>query len=258
MMKIIAALSVSLLTFITSSAYAEDSPHEFSANVDLTTNYVFRGASQSSEQPAIQGGFDYSYTTGGFADVYLGTWASNVEFGDDDTSIEIDYYGGLTGDLGSTGIGWDAGVIYYSYPGTSADAAADFDYVEGTGSLSYTFEDVQFQPSVSGFIAYSPDYFGEDGDSIYVSGELDLSLPYGFGIAAMVGNIDVDGDKTSGVAAGGTGIDYTHWSIGLNKEISIFTLDFTYFDSPDSSDPDGCSIAGACDNLAVFTVSSSF
>ena len=33
---------------------------EVSANVSFTTDYIFRGVSLSDENPAIQGGFDWS------------------------------------------------------------------------------------------------------------------------------------------------------------------------------------------------------
>ena len=75
-----------------------DSPHEFSANVALSTDYLFRGISQTDGSPAISGGFDYTYSPVG---IYAGIWASNVDFssfGDDD-NIEIDYYGGIGGDF---------------------------------------------------------------------------------------------------------------------------------------------------------------
>ena len=80
---------------------------EWSGNVAITSDYVWRGISQTDEDPAIQGGFDYA--NGMF---YAGTWASNVDFGDDsDTNIEVDFYGGLAGALES-GVTWDVGVIY--------------------------------------------------------------------------------------------------------------------------------------------------
>ncbi len=64
-----------------------------SANVGLTSDYVFRGFSQTAEGPAIQGGFDA--TCGMF---YAGVWASSLDFagssdadvnGTFDASIEI-------------------------------------------------------------------------------------------------------------------------------------------------------------------------
>jgi len=166
---------------------ADDSPHEFSANVALTTDYMYRGISQSNEQPAISGGFDYGYSTGGFADVYAGIWTSSLDFADGDTSIEIDYYGGLTGEF-SNNISWDVGGFYYQYPGTDADAAGDFDFFEVYGNLGYTFTDVRLEPSLGFGVAYSPDFFGETGDAVYFSGSLDLSLPNGFGLSFLIGN----------------------------------------------------------------------
>ena len=46
-----------------------------SANVALTTEYVFRGFSQTSQGPAVQGGYDL--TCGIF---YAGVWASSLDF----------------------------------------------------------------------------------------------------------------------------------------------------------------------------------
>ena len=47
---------------------------EFSANVALTSDYIFRGISQNESDPAIQGGFDVAHTSG----IYAGVWGSNV------------------------------------------------------------------------------------------------------------------------------------------------------------------------------------
>ena len=41
-----------------------ESPHSFSANVGLTSNYIFRGISQTGGKPALQGGFDYAHSSG--------------------------------------------------------------------------------------------------------------------------------------------------------------------------------------------------
>jgi uncharacterized protein (TIGR02001 family) len=225
-----------------------ESPHEFSANVALTTDYMYRGISQSNEGPAVSGGLDYAHESG----FYLGTWASSVEFGagDDDTTLEVDFYGGIGGEL-SNGISWDVGGLYYMYPNTDADAAGDYDFVEGNLSLGYSFADVTLAPEIGFGFAYSPDFYGEDGDSVYITGTLDLSLPYDFGLSFLVGNLDVDGDKTTPA-----GFDYTHYSVGLNKSWQIFDFDATYYDSGDS----GCSGYASSEKCEafVFTVSSSF
>lgn len=65
---------------------------ELSANAALTTDYVFRGFSQTAENAAIQGGFDATHGI-----FYAGVWASNLDFGgngagQDVANIEIDWY----------------------------------------------------------------------------------------------------------------------------------------------------------------------
>ena len=254
---------------------AGDSPHEFSANVAYTTDYVFRGVTQTDSGMALQGGFDYAY--GGDAipfGFYAGTWASNVNFNlcdgiatscaaGDSADVEVDWYAGLTGSLMDTGVTWDIGGLYYWYPSQDEDDSfgVDYDFWEGYGSLSYTFPVTTLEPTLTGNLAYSPDYFGSDDDSIYWTIDLGLSLPYGIGLAILYGQLDVDGDKTTGTAAGGTGIDYGHWSVGVSKDIKIFTLDLTYHDAEGDGDTlpmDGCGLVGDCDDRLVFTVSASF
>ena len=48
---------------------ATDVQADISANVALVSDYRFRGISQSNENPAIQGGFDYAFENG----FYVGT-----------------------------------------------------------------------------------------------------------------------------------------------------------------------------------------
>ena len=62
---------------------------EFESNVAIANDYVWRGMTQTSEEPAISGGFDIAGESG----LYFGTWASNVEFGDG-AALELDWYAG--------------------------------------------------------------------------------------------------------------------------------------------------------------------
>jgi len=72
-MKKVLIGGVVVSTIASSAVYAG----EISANVALTTDYVWRGISQNQEDPALQGGFDYAHDSG----FYLGAWAANVNFG---------------------------------------------------------------------------------------------------------------------------------------------------------------------------------
>jgi len=102
-MKKLIFIFVCLLAVSTPFVHAEDSPHEFSANVALTTDYRFRGLSQTNEDPAIQGGFDYGYSGDALpVSFYAGVWASSLDFDvadPDDADLEIDFYGGFTGEF---------------------------------------------------------------------------------------------------------------------------------------------------------------
>nr|VFJ54720.1 MAG: conserved hypothetical protein [Candidatus Kentron sp. FW] len=227
------------------------SVHEFSGNASITTDYLFRGVTQTNEGPAIQGGFDFTHVPSGF---YLGTWASSVEFNSknntDDSSIEMDLYGGIGGEF-SNGLSWDVGGIFYYYPDQNEDSGADYDCLEVYGGLGYTFAGSTLEPTVGIKFSYSDDYFGEDGDSLYSEGSLDLSLPKDFGLGFHMGFLDVDGGKTNT-----NGFSYAHTSMALSKKLAGFDFDLSYsrmFDSDDCPATD----KGFC-KAVVFSASRSF
>ena len=85
----------------------------------------FRGIAQTFEKPALQGGFDYSHSSG----IYLGNWNSNSNEGAGfpSANLEMDFYGGWKRAFGDFGL--DVGAIYYMYPGSDVNAG------NGTGPL---------------------------------------------------------------------------------------------------------------------------
>jgi uncharacterized protein (TIGR02001 family) len=91
------------LVLVSSSLHAG-----YSANVTFTTDYIWRGMTQS-DGSAIQGGFDFESDSG----FYAGIWGSNVNF-NDGNGQELDYYAGYTTSLGIIGV--DLGYIIYDYP----------------------------------------------------------------------------------------------------------------------------------------------
>ena len=101
-----------------------------SANVALTTHYIFRGQDISSREPAIQGGFDYSHANG----LYTGIWASSANTGTEtDGTIEMDYYIGYSREFSEYGVGIDFGYVQYDYPHTGTDDNEIY------GVVSYSF-----------------------------------------------------------------------------------------------------------------------
>jgi uncharacterized protein (TIGR02001 family) len=96
------------------------SPWTATANVNLVSDYRFRGITQTWGKPAIQGGADISHENGLFA----GTWASNVSGNEyPGGSLEWDLYGGYNLKL-SDDVTVPLGAIYYYYPGANFDKSA--------------------------------------------------------------------------------------------------------------------------------------
>jgi uncharacterized protein (TIGR02001 family) len=115
-----AALAGSGLALAADAAPA--SPHTFAANVGLYSQYVFRGLTQTDRDPAVQGGFDYTYNFGS-NNFYAGTWLSNISWlkdggGYSSSSLENDWYAGFKGAIGASDFSYDVGYLYYYYPGT--------------------------------------------------------------------------------------------------------------------------------------------
>jgi uncharacterized protein (TIGR02001 family) len=229
-----------------SLAYAEDeaevvSAHSFSATVTGTNDYVFRGITQTQEEFAIQGSMDYSHSSG----VYVGAWASNIDFSSPGASSELDIYGGFSNSISE--IDYDLGFIYYNYPGVGS--SRNFDYVEAAFSLGHDFGIA----ATSAGINWSPDNFGESGDAVYIWGDLNVpfpgELPLPLSLDLHMGHQDID--KNTVFAAP----DYLEWSFGLSTSVQGFDLSIAYHDT-DIKDSEGAQ--GNSDERVVFSVSRSF
>jgi uncharacterized protein (TIGR02001 family) len=127
---LVAAVAISAL-FAGGAAMAQGDAASLSYNLGVTSDYVWRGVSQTDGKAALQGGIDYK--KGLF---YAGAWASNVDFADSDghkASTELDLYMGLTPTAGK--FNFDFGVIAYTYPG--ADKGSDFNVSELKAAVSH-------------------------------------------------------------------------------------------------------------------------
>lgn len=103
---------------------APASPHTFTGNVGLYSQYIFRGLTQTNGRPALQGGLDYSHSSG----LYIGTWLTNISWLRESFPattqyqsggrIEIDVYGGYKANFGKSDFTYDIGLLQYIYPGS--------------------------------------------------------------------------------------------------------------------------------------------
>lgn len=243
-----ALVGASLAIGVAGAASAQDTsgiPGTFSANVGLVSEYYFRGLSQTDDAPAIQGGFDYEVKLADPTALYLGVWGSNVDFnegaGVDGATVEVDLYGGFRGSIGDSGIGWDIGFIYYTYPG--AASSLNYDFVEVQGALSYDFG----LASVAASVNYSPDNFGESGAAWYPKLALDVPLgKTGITFSGYVAKQYIDKEDVFGSP------DYTEWNLSLGYSIAGFDLSVAY------SDTDISPSADANKEAVIFSVSRSF
>jgi uncharacterized protein (TIGR02001 family) len=195
-------------------AFAQDAAPAvtWTGNIALATDYTFRGVSQTDEHPAIQGGIDMS--AGAF---YLGTWASNIDFGTGGANMELDVYGGYKTTFGN--VNMDFGFIGYLYPGAE-DSAAELDYWEIYAKPSVALTD---KFTLGGMLAYSPEFTGESGDGWYyeVNGAYVASDQLTF--SGGVGHQTVD---LAGFFAGED--DYTTWNFGGTLTAGGLAFDLRY------------------------------
>lgn len=184
---------------------------EVSSTWTLTSDYDFRGASQSATDPALQGSVDYSQESGW----YIGAWASNIDFGRDaDVDYELDLYTGFSGG-DEEGLGWDVGLVYYAYPQES-----DFDYPEIYGKLNYNV--------FSGALFYSNDYVNSGDSAMYISGDVNVPMPSNFSLLAHAGYSF--GDFWDG-EDGESSSDYIDWSVGVGYTAGHFDLALKWVDT---------------------------
>jgi len=206
-------------------------PGTFSANVGLTSEYLFRGLSQTDDAPAIQGGFDYEVELAKPVALYLGVWGSNVDFNEggtvDGATIEVDLYGGLRGNIGDTGLGWDVGFIYYSYPG--AASSLNYDFIEAQAALSYDFG----LAAVTASVNYSPENFGDSGSALYPKLAVDVPVARtGLTLSGYVAKQYIDDEATFGSP------DYVEWNLSVGYSIAGFDLSLAYSDTDISPESD--------------------
>lgn len=226
-------------------------PGDISATVTITTNYVFRGISQTDNNPAIQGSFDYSVGLVEDLDFYAGIWGSNIDFGDEADfggeslgTLELDFYGGVTYAL-SDNASVGGSIVYYFYPG--ADDSLDFDYIEFGLDASYDFGPVATAIN----FAYSPDFFGGSEDGFYIAGSAEAPLPYGLTASAGLGFQAISDNDTFGTP------DYLEWNIGVGYAIAGFDLLLQYIDT-DLSNSECFGGTDLCDARVVFSASRTF
>lgn len=208
-----------------------------------SSDYLFRGISQTRNRPAIQATFEALHNSG----LYAGAFLSNVAFAGTDARQELDLLAGYR--FEALGIAWDIGAIYYSYPGYSRPSGGyNIDYIEGALKASKAIDTV----TILGSVSVSPNYFGQSGTGVYLEGGADVVLPLGFTAAGRFGYQWIEHEPRFGTP------DYATWSASLSREVAGgVTLAVGYYGTDISRNR--CSSGQKiCDDRVMVTLSRRF
>ena len=205
------------------AAPAETPAYTLTGNLTAVSDYRFRGIAQSYRLPAVQGGFDFTHSSG----LYIGNWNSSVSGNsyNNGASLETDLYGGYrfepVKDLAA-----DVGVLTYVYPGAKLNQApgvpsnTKYDNTEIYAGVTYG--------PINAKVSYAvTDYFGLNGQTAafaYFSALPDRGNSKGTVYFELNYSLDLGDKFTLGAHAGHTDVrhyselSYTDLKISLNKE----------------------------------------
>ncbi len=209
---------------------------ETSFTAGLYSDYVFRGISQTDEDPTLQASIDFASEHGW----YGGIWASDVDYGESG-DYEVDFLGGYAGTT-EHGMGYDIQAVYYTYP--SSDNTDN--YPELILSLDYRF--------LNAVLAYTPDNFGLDESALYyqIGAEFELGNDVLMHLSAGLSDFD-KADRQFFASAPDS---YSNWNIGISKSWNGF--DFTLDYHATNSDADALFGDDISDDRIVFSVARTF
>ncbi|MBC7685874.1 MAG: hypothetical protein H7176_11685 [Bdellovibrionales bacterium] len=208
-LSLAAALTLALGALAAPTAHAEEAAPDnvVSVNAALTSDYRYRGLSQTRLKPALQGGADYSHTPTG---LYAGVWASTIKWTKDlggDGDVEIDLYGGKKGEF-APGLSYDVGGLYYLYPSNDLKPSAN------------TFE-------LYGQLGYGPAYVKYSHATTNLFGTADSK---GSGYLDIGANIELATGLMLNLHAGRQRVahngiySYTDYKVGVTKDLGFASV----------------------------------
>ena len=208
-LSLAAAFTLAMGVSYAPAAQAEEATPDnvVSFNAALTSDYRYRGLSQSRLKPALQGGADYSNTPTG---LYAGVWASTIKWTRDlggDGNLEIDLYGGKKGEL-APGLSYDVGGLYYLYPSNALHPSAN------------TFE-------LYGQLGYGPAYVKYSHSTTNLFGTADSK---GSGYLDLGANVDLAPGLVLNLHAGRQRVahngiySYTDYKVGVTKDLGFASV----------------------------------
>jgi uncharacterized protein (TIGR02001 family) len=185
-------------------------------SVDITSDYVVRGISRSSDQAALQLDLHYTNTSGFMA----GLFASSTQIDPDSPKdAELDAFVGYQWTGGGD---WRGKILasHYAYPWNQAGSGYDYDELD----LDLAFQDwvsvsLVYSPNAVRFLSYRG-LFGVTSESA----EVNLQRP-------VVGKLYATAGLGYSRYEGPDPENYTYWSVGAAYSIAPFALVLSYVDT---------------------------
>ncbi|MFT6950857.1 MAG: hypothetical protein ACJAUL_001997 [Paraglaciecola sp.] len=190
------------------SAMSQSAFAAVESNIGVTSDYTWRGVSQSGDSASVSGGLDYSDESG----FYAGTWVGSLGEG---SGSETDFYLGLSGE--SDGFGYDVGYIYYAYTELNDSNFGELYFNGSVGALGFG-------------VAYTVNSEVAEG-STFDTGDMYYNVNYGF---------DLPNEYALGLTAGyydfdaGSESDYAHLQADISKGDFTFSVSKAQTESGDS------------------------
>lgn len=221
-------VAIALASTFAVPAFAADAApaeHTVTGNMTIASSYRFRGIDQTFGKPALQGGIDYSHSSG----LYAGNWNSNVSSGAGypNGNLEMDFYGGYKTTFGDFGV--DVGALYYYYPGSDKDGTNNaafqnkgknasrgvVDNKEIYIGASWKFLSLKYSHSIG-------DYFGvpKTEGTNYLDLSANFDLGDGWGVNGHVGRLVYKGMPSTA--------NYNDYKLGVTKDVSGWVFGASY------------------------------
>lgn len=191
-------LLIAALLLVSATAQAQ-----VTGNVSVTSDYRFRGISQTQKASALQGGLDYSHKSG----AYVGNWNSNVSSASytDSAGLEHDLYGGFKKEI-AKGLVLDVGTYNYIFNRTNSK----FDSNANTHELYLGLASGPFSIKASQSIS---DYFGLANSSGTRYLEANMNYP-------VVKDVTLDAHVGRTMYANHSNLNYTDYRLGGTVQVA--------------------------------------
>jgi len=195
---------------------------EVTGNLGLTSDYRFRGISQTQNAPAVQGGIDYTHASG----LYIGNWNSSVSSSmyTNGAGVESDVYAGFKKEIFGKFV-LDVGAYSYLYPRatTTANTGSNFDTYEGYVGLGYGPVSVKYNRTLGN------GYFGTANaqGTAYYQADVNYLIPGSkISLLAHAGKTNV---------ANSSSLDYSDYNFGVGYDLQGWNLAAKYYTNGDKT-----------------------